>query len=176
MRKGLIGGFVVALLALAATGAAEASLLAPPSECGGQRDRLAKERAQEQAMRCLIDYARDRAGVGSVRPRHSLARAAGRKATDIDRCGFSHTACGRPFDYWPRRTGYAGQQPWLLGENLAWGGGARGSARRVMASWLGSPPHRRVLLMPRFEHLGLGLRTRRGTAFWTLELGCHDCR
>jgi uncharacterized protein YkwD len=126
-------------------------------------------------MRCLIGYARDRSGASRLRSNRALERAAGAKARDIDRCGFSHRACGRPAAYWPHKTGYVGSGPWLVGENIAWGRGDRGNPRRVMASWLASPPHREVLLMKRFEHSGIGLRTHRGVAIWALQLGCHDC-
>ena len=122
-------------------------------------------------MRCLINHARRRAGVGRVRSQGELGRAAGQKAGDIKRCGFSHTACGRPSDYWPKHTGYTSGESWVVGENIAWGRGRRGSARHVMSRWLGSPSHREVLLMGRFEHSGLGLQTKGAIAFWALELG-----
>ncbi len=177
MLKGLQGGLFCALLlagVLAAPAGAAGSLLAPPSKCGGQKSRGAKEHRQEKAMRCLIGYARQRSGVSPLRPQKALARAAGSKAGDLERCGFSHNACGRPVDYWPRKTGYASGS-WLVGENIAWGRGRRGSARSVMADWLASPPHRAVILGSRFEHSGLGLRTKRGVAYWALQVGCHHC-
>ena len=44
----------------------------------------------------------------------------------------------------------------LVGENLAWGSGARGSARMIVAAWLASPEHRANLLGPSFTRVGVG--------------------
>lgn len=44
----------------------------------------------------------------------------------------------------------------LAGENLAWGTGARGTARGVVAAWLASPEHRANLLRPTFDRVGIG--------------------
>jgi uncharacterized protein YkwD len=44
----------------------------------------------------------------------------------------------------------------LAGENLAWGTGARGSARGIVAAWLASPEHRANLLRPSFTRVGVG--------------------
>ena len=44
----------------------------------------------------------------------------------------------------------------LAGENLAWGTGARGTARGVVAAWLASPEHRANLLRPSFTRVGIG--------------------
>jgi uncharacterized protein YkwD len=44
----------------------------------------------------------------------------------------------------------------LAGENLAWGTGARGTARGIVAAWLASPEHRANLLRPSFRRVGVG--------------------
>jgi uncharacterized protein YkwD len=44
----------------------------------------------------------------------------------------------------------------LAGENLAWGTGARGTARGIVAAWLASPEHRANLLRPSFTRVGIG--------------------
>ncbi len=44
----------------------------------------------------------------------------------------------------------------VAGENLAWGAGSRGSARRIVAAWLASPEHRANLLGPSFRRVGIG--------------------
>jgi len=49
----------------------------------------------------------------------------------------------------------------LAGENLAWGTGARGTARGIVAAWLASPEHRANLLRPSFDRIGLGDLTGR---------------
>src|SRR5688500_14118712 len=95
---------VAALLALAAPASADGPwdrLLAPQGSCGAQTDRGGSVRAQERAMRCLVNFARRAEGLAPLRKRGSrLSKAADRKAADILRCGeFSHTACGRPFTF-----------------------------------------------------------------------------
>jgi uncharacterized protein YkwD len=136
-------------------------------------------RAQEDAMQCLINYARKQAAAGGVGSDRSLERAAGRKAGDVMDCGFSHTACGNPADLYAHRYGYTNGN-WSWGENLAWGKGGHGSARSVLKSWLNSPPHRATMLRGSFDDLGLGLRRgkfggRSNVAVWVLQLGCHGC-
>jgi uncharacterized protein YkwD len=43
----------------------------------------------------------------------------------------------------------------LAGENLAWGTGALGTARGIVAAWLASPEHRANLLRPSFSRVGI---------------------
>jgi uncharacterized protein YkwD len=43
----------------------------------------------------------------------------------------------------------------VAGENLAWGTGARGTARGIVAAWLASPEHRANLLRPSFTRVGI---------------------
>ena len=175
-------------LAVTATGAAmaliaapaDASLVAPRSQCDGQTNAKAPTKVQEKAMRCLINYARNHTGSGGLGSSKSLERAAGEKAGDVMRCGFSHTACGNPADLYARRYGYTEGSSWQWGENLAWGRGDRGSAREIMGAWLNSPPHREAMLRGSFDDAGIGLRHgsfngHRNAAVWALELGCHGC-
>jgi uncharacterized protein YkwD len=171
----------LASIAILASADADASLVAPGSDCPGQQNVDAPEPEQEDAMRCLIDHARREAGIGGLSSDGALERAAGRKVGDVFDCGFSHTACGRPGDMWAKHFGYGdGASSWAWGENLAWGKGDRGSARNVLKAWLNSPPHRDTLLTGSFEHLGLGLK--RGhfsgqpeSAVWVLQVGCRGC-
>ena len=107
------------LAATATTEASAAGLVAPLSECKAQKNIKAPERQQEDAMRCLLNYARSHSGSGSLGASRSLERAAGQKSGDVMHCGFSHTACGRPADLYARRYGYASASSWAWGENLA---------------------------------------------------------
>ena len=172
----------IAVLAIsigAITSGAEAGLVAPRSQCEGQKNIKAPEPRQEDAMRCLINYARDHSGSGGLGSDRAFERAAGRKVGDVMDCGFSHTACGKPADIYPRKFGYtSGSFQW--GENLAYGVGKRGSARNVMEAWLNSPPHRSTMLRGSFDELGLGLRRggfsgRDNVGVWVLQLGCQGC-
>jgi uncharacterized protein YkwD len=171
---------ISAVFLLIATSPAAARLVAPRSQCPGQQKIKEPEPVQEKAMRCLINYARSQVGAGNVRSDNSLEKAAGRKAGDVMRCGFSHTACGRPADTYARRFGYMTAPSWSWGENLAWGRGKLGSPRNILIAWLNSPPHRETMLNGSFEHLGVGLKRgsfggHANAAVWVLELGCHGC-
>ena len=170
--------FAVLAIAAAAAGQAAAGVVAPRSECKAQKNARASERQQEDAMRCLINYARAHVGAGAVGSSKSLERAAGEKAGDVMRCGFSHTACGNPADLYARRYGYTEASGWQWGENLARGRGKRGTARKVFKAWLNSPPHRDTMLRGSFDDAGIGLRRSGGgrkLSVWVLELGCHGC-
>ena len=175
----LIGATTV--LCAAGGAPAQASLVAPGSACKGQQNQNAPESQQEDAMRCLIDYARDRSGVRDIDSNRKLEKAAGRKRGDVVRCGFSHTACGRQADLWPHKFGYtSGAGSWSLGENLAWGRGGRGTARMIVKAWLASPPHRSTMLAGSFEDLGIGLYRGsfsggRDAGVWVLQVGCRGC-
>jgi hypothetical protein len=176
LRIPLLGTALVAVF-VALPGAAQGGIVASPATCPGQQNIHASERKQEDAMRCLIRQARS----GSAKSRRALERAAGRKVGDLFACGFSHTACGRSFDTYPKRFGYAsGTSGWRLGENLAWGKRGKGSARSVFKAWLRSPPHRATMLDGSFEHIGIGLRRGRfngssNAAAWVLVIGCRGC-
>jgi uncharacterized protein YkwD len=176
----VIGALAAAILLAFSAAGASAKLVAPRSKCAGQQNIHAPRPLQKKAMVCLINYARDHAGVGHVSVQRSLEKAAGRKAGDVIRCGFSHTACGRPADIYARRFGYMSAPSWSWGENLAWGRGSLGTARNILKAWLNSPPHRMTMLTGAFEHMGIGLKRgsfsgHANAAVWALELGCHGC-
>jgi uncharacterized protein YkwD len=45
----------------------------------------------------------------------------------------------------------------LVGENLAWGTGGFGTPAGVVAAWMASPEHRKILLDRRFRRVGVGI-------------------
>lgn len=165
----------VALLALAiAPAGASADLMPSRSVCPAQTNARADKRDQEAALRCLVDYARAHSGARRVSSNSALERAAGHKSRDLAACGFTHTACGRAPDAWPKRFGYfsAGSTRW--GENLATST-RRMTAREAVKRWLGSAAHRSTLLSGPFEHIGSAMRRSHGNTYWVLQLGCHGC-
>jgi uncharacterized protein YkwD len=44
-----------------------------------------------------------------------------------------------------------------LGEDLAWGSGALGTARAIVRGWMNSPGHRANILNGRFREAGIGV-------------------
>jgi uncharacterized protein YkwD len=167
----------LALLLLAAPGAG-ASLIAPAATCPNQADASAPASAQEQAMRCMTDFARAGAGLGALADSAQLDLSSRAKGADVLRCNsFSHTACGREFAYWMRQTGYLSESCWRVGENLAWGTGTYGTVRSIFRAWMRSPEHRRNILGD-YEALGLNrqvgeLEGQANTVVWTGHFGSH---
>jgi uncharacterized protein YkwD len=154
------------------------TLIAPPAVCPGQADLDAPAAAQEQAMGCMVNFARQQAGLGALTDSAALAQSAHDKSLDVLRCdSFSHFACEREFTYWMKESGYTAAPCWRVGENLAWGTGEQGSARSIFAAWLRSPTHRANLLGD-FDETGLSLQVGTleglgGTRVWAQHFGTH---
>ena len=154
------------------------SLIAPAKACpvgaqGAGKAQLGKAR---RAMTCMVNYARRKKGLWRYHRRSQLAWSAERKAKDIQRCGFAHSACGRQFDYWIKRSGYLGRSGWATGENIAWGGGSLGNVRSIFVAWMKSSGHREAILSRTYTDVGAGLVKGRfdgvpGAGIWVLHFG-----
>jgi uncharacterized protein YkwD len=170
---------VVSLLAVPTAGAMNLKrLVAPPSVCAHQGNLQDPVEVQEEAMLCMVNFARRHAGARAFDGAEALDRSASGKSHDILRCdSFSHEACGRAFTYWMQRVGYLDSGCWKAGENIAWGSGSYGTVRSIFISWLHSPGHRENML-GHFRQIGIGLRVgtlegRRHAHVWTQEFGSH---
>ena len=155
-------------------------LIAPGPSCPGQTELHATPTAQEKTMRCMVNYARKASGLKPLGSSSTIVAAANRKAADMIRCDeFSHEACGRPFTYWMRQSGYLTGNCWEAGENIAFGSGRLGSVRSVFIAWMNSPGHRENIL-GEYESIGVGLRIGTleetvGARVWTQEFGSVAC-
>jgi uncharacterized protein YkwD len=155
-------------------------LIAPGQSCPGQTELHATPTAQEKTMRCMVNYARKAAGLAPLASSTNIVAAANRKAADMIRCDeFSHEACGRPFTYWMRQSGYLTGNCWEAGENIAFGSGRLGAVRKVFVAWMDSPGHRENIL-GEYESIGIGLRIgtlegQVGARVWTEEFGSVAC-
>jgi uncharacterized protein YkwD len=140
---------VAALLMLAA-GLLAAS---PPTASAGPR-----MDSRERAIVRAVNYHRAEHGLAEVRPSRRLARAADFHSWEmLDTDYFAHESRdGGPFHERVRR--YANHR--AVGETLAMlDRCGRGSARRIVRSWMGSDGHRAILLSAEFRRIGLGRRT-----------------
>jgi uncharacterized protein YkwD len=152
------------------------SLIAPPAACPSQTDPAAPSEAQEEAMRCMTEFARSRAGLSELADSPQLDLSAHEKGADVLRCdSFSHYACDREFTYWMREVGYLSRSCWHTGENLAWGTGAYGTVRSIFQAWMRSPGHRHNILGD-YQDLGLSLEVgelegHEGADVWTAHFG-----
>lgn len=127
-------------------------------------------------MICMVNYARQKSGLKRYRKQRQLTWSAQRKSRDILRCGFSHEACGRDFDFWIRKSGYLGAGGWRTGENIAWGSGSLGSVRSIFIAWMKSKGHREAILSSGFVDVGVGMAkgTFEGATdarIWVLHFG-----
>jgi uncharacterized protein YkwD len=181
-RKLLLLVISVALLGATFAGTAQArslsALIAPTSVCADQTQLHAADPIQEQAMRCMTNFARRHSGLSPLGDAAGLNRSAADKNSDILRCNdFSHYACGRQFTYWMGRVGYLGSPCWRAGENIAWGTSSFATVRSIFVALIHSPEHRANIL-GRFSVLGISLEVghlhRSGKAHvWTQDFGSH---
>jgi uncharacterized protein YkwD len=110
----------------------------------------------ERAVIRLVNQVRAQHGLGHVRASHALSRAADRHSRDmLRRDFFDHASSdGTPFDRRVRRFAHAS----MIGETLAALGRRRDGAATVVSMWMGSPPHRAILLTPGFHRIGIARR------------------
>jgi uncharacterized protein YkwD len=170
------------LTAVAIIAAAANPHEAPAAVCPGQTAEPAKTSMRQVALatRCLINAERRTRGLRILRSSGRLSKAARRHSRDMARQHyFSHRSPdGTTFPERVRRTGYLhAANDWLVGENLAWGTRASGTARQIVRMWMASPSHRRVLLTRSFRDVGLGVewgvpdRQLAGGATYTVNFG-----
>ena len=104
----------------------------------------------ERSLLVTINNVRAAHGLAPLRIDRKLERAARAHSRDMVRRGyFDHG------DFATRVSRFGARGP-LLGENIAWGTGRRGTAAGIVAAWLASPPHRANLLRPGFRRIGIG--------------------
>lgn len=134
-------------------------------------------RRLERAVRCLIALERAAHGRAPLRPNQRLTRAARAHTRDMLRRHFlahSHPH-GPTLLRRLARVGYHGKS----GETIGVGAGQLVTPRAVVASWMDSSVHRRVLLNPRYRAVGAAVR--RGApvtvgpprATYVADLGAH---
>ncbi|MEK7059553.1 MAG: CAP domain-containing protein [Patescibacteria group bacterium] len=133
--------------------------IASESSCPGQSSTT----NTAAVLACMASYARAYYGIGPISSNSSLVDSAVAKAQDMLDCGYSHTACGRAFDYWFSIKGYTGG--WR-GENIAQGYTSNGE---VFIAWMNSSGHRANILNPNFQHIGCAISS--SGLLWVMQLG-----
>ena len=132
-----------------------------PVHCPGSglRPTFANAEAVEQATLCLIDIRRESRGRGMLRYNVALDHVALRKArlmvhkdyfADVGPSGQTPLSLVAASSY-AGRSGF-----FTIGQNLAWGTGADTSPARIVAAWMADPPHRKIMLDPRYRDAGVG--------------------
>ena len=182
LRAGL---FVFALIGLALAVVVPHSAAAA-SHSGSRCDDVRKHpsnispKKARRAVICLVNKNRTDRNLAELVRSNSLTDASNRHSRRMrsHNC-FAHQ-CNGEADLAGRvaRSGYLPCRcNWVLGENIAWGAGRRGSVKSLVRRWMASPGHRRNILTERFTEVGVGfLHGRPGqathsAAMITLTLG-----
>jgi uncharacterized protein YkwD len=97
-------------------------------------------------------------GCGPLRLHLGLSRSAGKQARLLLADGELNHDAGSPM---PQRLHRAAPSASVLGEDLAWGTGSAALPRSIVAAWMLSPEHRRIMLDCRFSKLGVGIAAGR---------------
>lgn len=135
--------------------------IAPESACPGQGS-IANVAG---VVACMTAYARTHNKVGSISNNGPLVAAAEAKVQDMLTCGYSHTACGREFNYWYAQKGYTGR---CSAENIAVG---QRTAGEVFIAWMNSAGHRANILNPSYQHVGVAVVSSPSGNLWAMALG-----
>jgi len=149
---------VCGLLALLPAAAA-----APPAGASGPEGPFARAMLRE------LNRMRAAHRLPPLREDARMDRTAAGHSRDMARHGyFAHGA-------WPSRVKAAAGGARSIGETIGWRvqGGPASEARAMVQQWLGSPPHRRVLLDGGFRRVGVGRATSTNaghpTALYTVD-------
>lgn len=143
------------------------SEIAPESVCPNQSTTSATVAQKNQAMICMTNYGRNfNGGLAPLAQNTPLMNAAASKANDIITCNeFSHTACGRPFDYWILQNAYGGR---CYGENIAQG---YQTVKAAFTGWMNSSGHRANILNASYHDIGVAVQGSGQQLTWVMELG-----
>src|SRR5215213_11213390 len=148
-RGGLRAASVAAVAAFAASSPAAAALPYSSKRAAGGAGTVVLQR---------LNAVRAAHGAPRLRIDRTLARVAGRHSRDmVLHHYFAHDSrSGARFSARIAGSGWMGdRRRWKVGENLAWGTGCSATAASVVAAWLQSPAHRRVLLDPAYRVVGV---------------------
>jgi hypothetical protein len=114
------------------------------------------ENVSDDAVRCEINKIRAAHGLAAIRTTTPLRVAAQRHSEDmVRRRYFAHVSpSGQTVTERVKRAGYRSRR---VGENIGWGSGNAATPRAIVAAWMKSPPHRRIILTPDFREGGVGV-------------------
>jgi uncharacterized protein YkwD len=154
LRRILLAPLALALPLLLASAPAQAA----PQACANATAAAAQVSQQSvaEAVRCLVNAERAAKRLPALRDAPALRRAADAHARDmVVRSYFEHVCPGgATLTDRVRRAGYGG---FTLGEDIGWGTEELGTPAAIVEAWMHSPPHRAVILHPRFREIGVGV-------------------
>ncbi len=157
---------------------------AKPTACRDRNMRPTKKNSARirHATLCLLNRERRKRGRKALKTHRSLTSTARRYGGIMVTEGFfAHVSpSGSTLRARVGRSSYLKSRSvrrWSLGENLAWGAGARATPSEIVRSWMRSPGHRRNILDRKFRDIGIGVatgvpqpagRTARGATYVTV--------
>jgi uncharacterized protein YkwD len=113
--------------------------------------------ATERTIVRSINHRRARHGLAPLRIAPRLARAADFHTAEMLAGNYFAHASLHGASFATRIHRFAHVR--AVGETLAWRSRCgRHAGRRIVSLWMHSPPHRAILLAPRFHRVGIGLR------------------
>lgn len=135
---------------------------ASPATATGASSRISSADSLERPLLALVNRLRRDAGLGTLRLSPALARAADAHGRAMGRHGFfghdslDGSSVRDRVSRWLRSLRSGG----IVGEVLLWRSPAP-TPQEALSMWLHSPPHRAVLLDPRYRTIGLAAVTVR---------------
>ena len=152
--------FVVALLVLAASPGTPGASASACREWGDSDPTELRAGQARDAILCLVNRERDKAGLGSLERDKKLQKAAQRHNDHMDGTGCFDHECGgeAALDSRLEGVGYlgGGLSRWAYGENIAWGFEGRGTPESIVDAWMHSSGHRANILNSSFKEIGVG--------------------
>jgi uncharacterized protein YkwD len=146
--------------ALVVTALAAVPAVSAASSCTGADTVPSATTHEAQATLCLLNQQRRAHGLRALRMDTKLGKAARGHAEDmVAKRYFDHDSkSGASFEARIKRTGWTkARRSYIVGENLAWGGGHLATPREIVKSWMNSPGHRSNILAREFRMIGIGI-------------------
>jgi uncharacterized protein YkwD len=141
----------------ALAGAARSSSTCPGAHL---RPSAANAPAVDAATLCLIDRVRAANRLRALAPNGELGAVAAGQLGSMMR--WNYFADVRPTGQTPMKLVSATRYPahaagFSVGQNIAWGAGPSATPARIVASWMASPAHRRLILRGEFRDAGVAM-------------------
>ena len=159
-RRRLVPLAAAALATLAAAAPAHAGVTACSSSTATAEPTSANVSQVQRTVLCLVNRERTSRGLKRLRASSKLDRAATSHSRDMVRRGyFDHVSPGGGTvqDRLKQAGYFTGARSYAFAENIAWGGGHLGSAKRIVESWMNSTGHRHNILGRQYTELGVGI-------------------
>ena len=182
----LIAGLVVAgfsLLPRVEASLEPAAPLADAKGCpdSGQIPTAANPESTKTAILCLLNRARARHGLTTLKRSASLELASQRHSEDMALRNYYEHDTPEGVDSATRMAGAGYPIPGAsVGENIHWGVEAEATPIRIFRDWMKSPGHRENILRPAFAEVGVGvaheapeLSVEGRVAVYTTDFGGH---